>query len=143
MKNLSIKATMIAIFSSIAIACSVLGWTAWTSFESLNAATTQIAANWLPSVDTARQLESQVLRLRIAYPDPEAAVRNITTMLLGTADAVADKVGVGEFGHTSAGATEAMERVGTIAEKTVALMMSNGVGASAITFAPAAISMES
>ncbi len=62
-----IKTALIGIFSIIALVVAALSWVSVTGMQTLNANTNELADNWLPSVSSARKIESELVSERLAY----------------------------------------------------------------------------
>ncbi|WP_159946969.1 methyl-accepting chemotaxis protein [Rhizobium sp. 18065] len=99
MSRLSIKASLIAIFTLIALVSSVFAWLSVSALNTVNTSSENIARNWLPSVKTVKEIQAEVFRLRIAY-------LNHITSLTPEAIAAADKA----VQSQSATVTEAIKR---------------------------------
>jgi methyl-accepting chemotaxis protein len=84
MSRLSIKASLIAIFTLIALVSSVFAWLSVSALNTVNTSSENIARNWLPSVKTVKEIQAEVFGLRIAY-------LNHITSLTAEAIAAADK----------------------------------------------------
>ncbi|PZU87406.1 MAG: methyl-accepting chemotaxis protein [Shinella sp.] len=67
MSRPNIKTSLIAIFAMIALITSAFAWLTISSFEAIDRASTDVSENWLPSVKTAKELESAIFDLRIGY----------------------------------------------------------------------------
>ncbi|MCM2476876.1 HAMP domain-containing protein [Rhizobium sp. CG5] len=67
MSRLSIKASLIAIFATIAIVSAVFAWLSVGALKSVDSAADELARNWLPSVKAAEEMKIETLSLRIAY----------------------------------------------------------------------------
>ncbi|MGC2782132.1 MAG: methyl-accepting chemotaxis protein [Bradyrhizobium sp.] len=66
MSKLSIRTKIISVIAFMLVTMSGLGVLAVTSMQSINAGTTDIATNWLPSVRTIGELRADINLLRIA-----------------------------------------------------------------------------
>ena len=66
MKNLKISTRLYGAFALLIVLLLVLAGTAAFQLSTLNAATVEIANDWLPSVRTVNEMHSQVLRLRLS-----------------------------------------------------------------------------
>jgi len=67
MRRPKIKTALIGIFSIIAIVVAALSWFSVSGMRTLNANTDELADNWLPSVSSAREMETALLSERLAY----------------------------------------------------------------------------
>ncbi|MGR6431358.1 methyl-accepting chemotaxis protein [Rhizobium sp. PAMB 3174] len=65
MKRLSIKASLTAVFASIAIISAALGYIAINGLATTNNATTEISTNWLPSVELVNTINTATSDFRI------------------------------------------------------------------------------
>ena len=66
MLRLSIKASLISVFSLIILLCGIMGYVSSTGLSSTNGSTTEIATNWLPSVQAANQINTATSDFRVA-----------------------------------------------------------------------------
>ncbi|MHA7970020.1 methyl-accepting chemotaxis protein [Rhizobium sp. CAU 1783] len=67
MKRPSIKTALVAIFATIAVLTSAYSWMTLRSMALIDEAASQVGQNWLPSVKTVKELESEIFTLRISY----------------------------------------------------------------------------
>ncbi|NKN39637.1 HAMP domain-containing protein [Agrobacterium sp. a22-2] len=67
MSRLSIKASLIAIFATIAVVSASFAWLSVSALNSVNSSAEDLARNWLPSVKTVEEIKLETYALRIAY----------------------------------------------------------------------------
>ncbi len=91
MRRPSIKTSLIAIFVTIAVVSSGYAWLTIRSLGSIDRAAGDVAHNWLPSVNTVKDLETEIFNLRISY-------LNHVTVRTPEAIAAADKAVAEEQG---------------------------------------------
>ena len=90
MKRPSVKASLVAVFATLLVICSGIGYLAISGLASTNNETTEIATNWLPSVQLVNAINTATSDYRIAEgahimsTDPKEMARaeaDITTAL--------------------------------------------------------------
>ncbi|MBC7148542.1 MAG: MCP four helix bundle domain-containing protein [Rhizobium sp.] len=91
MRRPSIKTSLIAIFVTIAVVSSGYAFLTIRSLGSIDSAAGDVAHNWLPSVKTVKDLETEIFNLRISY-------LNHITVRTPEAIAAADKAVADEQG---------------------------------------------
>ena len=92
MRRPSIKTSLIAIFMTIAVVASGYAWMSVRALGSIDRASSDVGQNWLPSVKTVKDLETEIFNLRIAY-------LNHLTVRTPEAIAAADKAVADEKGR--------------------------------------------
>jgi methyl-accepting chemotaxis protein len=92
MRRPSIKTSLIAIFMTIAVVASGYAWMSVRALGSIDRASNDVGQNWLPSVKTVKDLETEIFNLRIAY-------LNHLTVRTPEAIAAADKAVADEKGR--------------------------------------------